>query len=419
MLPSPIFPSPITEQFYESLPSLEKFIDLANPQHYVDVPEDWYAVITDVVGSTAAIAAGRYKDVNFLGACSIIAVLNALHPLDIPFVFGGDGASILVPPAALEPTKQALIGLRYLAHHSFAMDLRVGVVPVSLIRQRHVLKVAKAQLTPRYVQASFLGGGMTYATDLIKQDGRYCFEALDAGAGVDLTGMECRWQEVSSSHGQTLSLIVAALPEAEQSEAQIYREVLETIQQIYGGEQTYHPVAETALQLSFNPEKLSTEVKARAGSNHVWARLGYLGKVLVQNALGWLLMRLQIKFSGVNWGQYRQSVALAADYQKIDDVLRMVIAGRPEQTEQLQAYLTRRLKSGDLLYGVHVSDRALLTCLIFDRRDRHIHLVDAADGGYALAAKQIKRQLAERAKQQAERQNTAKPLGRRQASERG
>jgi hypothetical protein len=383
-----------TEKFYACLPSLEKFIDLANSDYYVDVPDDWYAVITDVSGSTLAIEAGRYKDVNFLGACSIISVLNAIHPLDIPFVFGGDGASMLVPPTALEQARDALIGLRYLADRSFEMDLRVGIVPVALIKQQQTLKIAKAQLTPRYAQASFLGGGMSYVTDLIKQDAQYRFDQLDDRATVDLTGMECRWQEVASSHGHTLSLIVAAIPDQEKTEEQIYREVLEAIQQIYGGEQTYHPVSKSALKLSFNPKKLLTEVKARAKSHHLLSRLYYLIKILWQNCLGWLFMRMSLNMAGVDWGDYQQSVAMASDYQKIDDVLRMVIAGRPEQTAQLVEYLSDRLQRGELAYGVHVSDRALLTCLIFDRNDRHIHLVDAADGGYALAAKQLKAQLA-------------------------
>lgn len=383
-----------TEKFYECLSSLENFIDLANPDYYINVPNDWYAVVTDVTGSTAAIESGRYKEVNFLGASSIIAVLNALHPLDIPFVFGGDGASMLIPPAALERARGALIGLRYLAHRSFGMDLRVGVVPVALIQQKHILKIAKVKITPHYAQASFLGGGITYATDLIKQNAAYRFDTLDEKAVVDLTGMECRWQEVSSFHGNTLSLIVAAMPNSNQSDEQIYCAVLKTIQKIYGGEKIYHPVSESALQLTFNPRKLWTEVKARAKSNHFMLRLMYLLKLLIGNFCGSVVMQWGLNIAGVDWSSYKKSVALASDYQKIDDVLRMVIAGTPAQTAQLENYLAHRLQAGELVYGIHISNRALLTCLISDRNDWHIHLVDAADGGYALAAKQLKLQLA-------------------------
>lgn len=38
-----------------------------------------------------------------------------------------------------------------------------------------------------------------------------------------------------------------------------------------------------------------------------------------------------------------------------------------------------------------------MTCLIFDYDRDHFHFVDAADGGYALAAKQMKAQMAEAA----------------------
>ncbi|HBU76611.1 MAG TPA: hypothetical protein DEF18_00775 [Muricauda sp.] len=39
-----------------------------------------------------------------------------------------------------------------------------------------------------------------------------------------------------------------------------------------------------------------------------------------------------------------------------------------------------------------------MTCMVFDRKDRHLHFVDGASGGYALAAKQMKGQLAENRK---------------------
>lgn len=50
---------------------------------------------------------------------------------------------------------------------------------------------------------------------------------------------------------------------------------------------------------------------------------------------------------------------------------------------------TRR---GQIAYGVHVSHQAMMTCLMFNLQD-HVHFIDGADGGYALAAKQLKDQL--------------------------
>ncbi|MDP7147450.1 MAG: DUF3095 family protein [Nitrospinaceae bacterium] len=41
-----------------------------------------------------------------------------------------------------------------------------------------------------------------------------------------------------------------------------------------------------------------------------------------------------------------------------------------------------------------LSDSTLMTCMVFDRKERHLHFVDGASGGYALAAKQLKGQIA-------------------------
>ena len=48
---------------------------------------------------TQAIANGRYKAVNMVGAGVIAAVANALGRRPFPFVFGGDGASFAVSPS--------------------------------------------------------------------------------------------------------------------------------------------------------------------------------------------------------------------------------------------------------------------------------------------------------------------------------
>ena len=44
--------------------------------------------------STRAIAEGRYKDVNMIGAACINAVLNISRKKSVPYVFGGDGATL-------------------------------------------------------------------------------------------------------------------------------------------------------------------------------------------------------------------------------------------------------------------------------------------------------------------------------------
>jgi hypothetical protein len=56
-------------------------------------------------------------------------------------------------------------------------------------------------------------------------------------------------------------------------------------------------------------------------------------------------------------------------------------------------WLEARHAEGFLVYGVSRSRQALITCLIESHRDRHVHFIDGSDGGYALAARQLKDQL--------------------------
>lgn len=385
-----------SQNFYADLPALSQFIELANPDNYVQVPDDWYVLITDVTRSTEAIAAGKYRQVNLIGAASIIAVLNAVRPAVIPFAFGGDGASLLIPGPLLHRAREAALAVRAMARQSFGMDLRVGVVPVATTRQRCALKVAKLMVNPGCHQASFMGGGITYADALVKGSADYRLEGECPPETADLSGLECRWQEVPSPHGATVSLIVAAMASQETSVGRTYADVLQSIQDIYGAGQAYHPIGHSPLKLSFNPLRLHTEVKARSPMGW-WPRLAYLGKIMVENLLGTAFMALGVKIGGVDWRRYRQAVAATSDYQKIDDTLRMVLSGSSEQIRQLTAYLDERTQAGQLAYGLHLSNRALLTCVILDRSHHHIHFVDGADGGYAIAAKALKSRLRHKA----------------------
>ena len=65
---------------------------------YRAAPDDWALVVTDIVDSTGAIARGLHKTVNFVAAMGIAGLRNLCAPVRIPFLFGGDGAVVLVPP---------------------------------------------------------------------------------------------------------------------------------------------------------------------------------------------------------------------------------------------------------------------------------------------------------------------------------
>ncbi len=61
------------ETFYRDLRAFSDARQICDAHHYTEVPDGWVVVITDVEGSTKAIEAGRYKDVNLVGAATITA----------------------------------------------------------------------------------------------------------------------------------------------------------------------------------------------------------------------------------------------------------------------------------------------------------------------------------------------------------
>src|SRR5579863_9238898 len=94
--------------FYGSIPIFDDFAMAVKPESYRPLPDDWVVGFADVVGSTQAVANGRYKAVNMVGAGVIAAVGNALKRRSFPFAFGGDGASFAVSPAAAPAAREAL-----------------------------------------------------------------------------------------------------------------------------------------------------------------------------------------------------------------------------------------------------------------------------------------------------------------------
>jgi len=381
------------ENFYANLPELQKFVDITHDDNFCAVPNDWAVIITDVAESTKAIEAGRYKDVNLLGACSIIVILNLVGDLEIPFVFGGDGASLLIPPKFIPDAERALLAVQKMADEEFHLTLRTGIVPLDAIASSYDVKIAKLRISDNYTQAIIRGGGISYATRLVKDKATtdlYSPKLNHKYAIADFSGLECRWQDIPTRHEEILSLIVQVTAPSQTQIDNLYREVINQIDRIYGQGTECHPVVTENLQLAFRGKNLLSETRVFEASQGWIKQTLYLWKIRMINLLGLLLMTFNIKTGNFNWGDYKQIVSEATDFKKFDDVLRMVISGRTKQRQKLTDYLEKKFQEGRLVYGFHISDRALMTCLVFERDGRQVHFVDGADGGYALAAKQMK-----------------------------
>ncbi|MGJ3248433.1 MAG: DUF3095 domain-containing protein [Elainellaceae cyanobacterium] len=390
----------LIDHFYARLKPLRALIEITDPQSFVPVPNSWYVVITDVVGSTQAIAEGRYKDITMLGACSIVSMLNLNRDIELPFVFGGDGASILIPPSLFEAAQETLLANQHMAWSRFKLKLRIGTVPVSTIVEKgYSLRIAKLKVSDHYYQAMFRGGGLTYATEIVKAHGMsegFQLQNPRHFPQADFSGLECRWQDIQAAHEEVVSLHVVAIARSRRAD-QTYRDILATIQCIYGTSEKFHPLASQNLHLTFNPHQLSTEVNIRTGLQGPFRRFTYLCQIWLENLLGAIFMRFKLVLGDTDWGAYPTCVVAATDYQKFDDTLRMIISGNSSQSQQLSLYLDERYRSGELVYGLHVSDRVLMTCLVFERNGRQVHFIDGADGGLTTAATDLKQRMQQKA----------------------
>jgi hypothetical protein len=85
------------DDFYTKITNLPEFSMVCNLSNYRELPNDWYIIVADVTNSTVAIKAGKYKAVNLIGVSVISSILNISKPHDIPYIFGGDGASLCIP----------------------------------------------------------------------------------------------------------------------------------------------------------------------------------------------------------------------------------------------------------------------------------------------------------------------------------
>jgi len=375
----------MTINFWRNIPAYKDFDASFDIGAYTHFDSTWHLFIADIQGSTQAIKDGCYKDVNMIGAMSIVAVLNACSDIEIPFVFGGDGASILVPNSHFEQTKLALLATKEKSERDFNLHLRVGSILVQDLNDKGIdLLVAKHEISKDYKQAIFFGGGMSQGDHLIKSDSTYCYDIIENMPEVDFSGLECRWQDIPSPKDETISLLVAA------DDAKEYKELLAYITKNIGSYKQRNPVQEKKLQLSLSFSQLAHEAKAKARGLE---RYILTKKLWLANILGIILMKLDAKLDSSSWGQYKKQVAQTTDAEKFDDMLRMTFTLSTHDRKDLEHHLKAKHKQKKLCYGMHISNRALMTCLVFERMGSQIHFVDAADGGYAMAAVGLKQQL--------------------------
>ena len=249
---------------------------------------------------------------------------------------------------------------------------------------------AKHELSSAKCIAIFRGGGLNIAEDLIKgHEEKYEIPFQNAPAST-LRGLTCNWQPIANKRGKMLSLLVVSKTDEEN----VYQEFLAHLEKTFKGNlNEANPV---------NTEKLQMKSPLSIIKNHLYTSSKYFSATLLKGMAASLLVvisqwlpipKLGSHKKGM-LGEYLPTMRTHADFRKFDDVLRMVLDCSEEQIQEIEQYLEAQYQKGLLYYGMYLSNTALMTCYVQDiKPGQHIHFIDGGNGGYAMAAKQLKAQL--------------------------
>ncbi len=364
------------ESFFSSLVPVTDWMEIGSPAVYKNIPDGWSVLMTDIVGSTQAVQDGKYKQINMLGVCAIISVQNVLKTERFPFIFGGDGATILLPDELKEKALEALSFTRQVACQKFGFELRVCSISLNQIRKAdRNISVARLENINGQNTYLFRGGGLTYAEEVMKTNKSFEL-ASDYPVSGGHEGLECRWNPIPTQRGSILSLIIKPLDENNSIEALLFN-----LQDILI---TGKPIQATTIPVTWPPKDLLSESKARNKSF-----MSFL-KSLLYTFILWPLISFGRKVPKSVASDYLKDLEANTDFLKRDDSLRLVLDVSEQEKNKIIKWLDDFKTRGLIQYGYHESREALMTCLVRSPKN-HFHFIDGSDGGYIKAAEMLKK----------------------------
>ena len=395
MAPIATVPVDATPGFFARLPPLDQPLRTFDEAAYHPAPDDWALAVTDIVGSTGHVAAGRHKTVNFVAAMAIAAARNLCAPEPIPVLFGGDGAVLMVPPHQVAAVRQALARVRGAARREQGMELRVGLAPVSAVRAAGAdVRVARFEPTPGNSFGVFAGGGVSALEDAIRGRGSAALaaaaavpESLDDGEPTDLSGLSCRWAPLQSQHGKMVALILHGAPQP----GALFAAIL----QLAALDGDPRPARPETLRSAWPPQGFMLEARARCRGG--WLPWWVL-RVLAETLLARLVIARGKPVGAFDPQRYMQEIRSNTDFSKHDRTLCVVLDCALPRIEAIRAHVQACATEQGFEWGMTVSDTALMTCLVTSETEGlHVHFVDGGSGGYTDAARQMKAARAARA----------------------
>ena len=383
--------SSVQESFYSELSVHHLSVSelLGDTDHFASVPVGWHVVVTDIKGSTELVAAGHHEEINLIATGSIIAALNIAHAhgIEIPFFFGGDGATPLVPEIVLDSVLVALREHSDNTSQNYSMVLRVGSLPIRNVDEQGCsIRIAKLFRNNAFSIPVVIGDGLLSAEKQIKAaDGPEDPHRTQSDKQLDLSGMECRWDRIKPPQrsGEVVCLLVNVQEQVESANG--LKAVIDHIDTIYGPRVERNPITKEQLHLDSSPSALSKETRVKLGrfdwryATEHWLRTAIIGPAFMRYA--------------ADGQRYVASVPELSDTLTIDGRINTVIAGTPDQRAALTIELEAMEDDGSILFGLYASPASIMSCYVRNRDDQHIHFIDGADGGYTIAATMLKKKI--------------------------
>ncbi len=234
---------------------------------------------------------------------------------------------------------------------------------------------------PEVSYAMFSGGGASWAEAEMKA-GRFAVPAAPPGTRPDLTGLSCRWDPIAAHNGDIVSVIACRLEGPIPGTSRNWSRRSSRLSP--GSRARAIRFRLKVLMRAWIPPGLDFEARASSPwGGRFWRKLGILVQVVVlkvTDAFGLTLGRFDPRL-------YRADVVQNSDFRKFDDGLKLTVDIDAARLARLERLLDEARRDGVCHFGLHRQKDALMTCIVPSPLTRdHLHFVDGAAGGYAMAA---------------------------------